>query len=71
MQQDTPTLEQLRTQLAVVGIMLDDERLSRLLPVYVGVLGGANRLAQLDLGETEPAMTYALSGDPDVREDRR
>ncbi|MGD9895235.1 MAG: hypothetical protein AB7R89_10155 [Dehalococcoidia bacterium] len=71
MQSETSTLEQLRIQLTAVGLTLDDERLSRLLPVYVGVLSGANRLALLDLGETEPAMIYALPGDPTVREDRR
>ena len=71
MQSETPTLEQLRTQLTAIGITLDDERLSKLLPVYAGVVSGANRLAMLDLGETEPAMTFALSGDPDAREDRR
>jgi hypothetical protein len=71
MQSVTPTLEQLRTQVAATGITLDDELLSRLLPVYGGVLSGAHRLALLDLGETEPAMTYGLPSDQEKREVRQ
>jgi hypothetical protein len=71
MQSETPSLEQLRAQLAAIGITLDEERLSRLLPVYAGVISGANRLAVLDLGETEPAMIYELRRSVNQREDRR
>jgi hypothetical protein len=71
MQSETPSLEQLRAQLAAIGITLDEERLSRLLPVYAGVISGANRLAVLDLGETEPAMIYGLRSSVNQREDRR
>jgi hypothetical protein len=67
---ETPTLEQLRTQLAAVGIALDEDRLSRLLPIYSGVLSGAHRLASLDLGDTEPAMTFALPSRTGQREGR-
>jgi hypothetical protein len=69
-QSATPSLEQLRAQLAAVGITLNDERLSRLLPVYSGVLSGAHRLAMLDLGNTEPAMIFAVPSDSVKREDR-
>ena len=58
MQSDVPTREQLRSQLAAIGIELDDARLEMLLPAYAGVLGGARRLAALDLGDAEPAMIY-------------
>lgn len=71
MQSETPSLEHLRTQLSAIGITLDDERLSRLLPVYSGVLSGAHRLATLDLGETEPAMTFVLSSKEEKREARQ
>jgi hypothetical protein len=70
MQSQTPSREQLRTQLAAAGVTLDDEQLSRLLPVYAGVLSGAHRLATLDLGDTEPAMTFALPSDSSEREVR-
>ena len=71
MQPETPSLEQLRAQLAAIGITLDDERLARLLPVYAGVISGARRLAAQDLGETEPAMIYGLRSGAVKREDRR
>lgn len=71
MQSVTLSLEQLRTQLAAIGITLDDEQLSRLLPVSTGVLSGAHRLAALDLGATEPAMIYALWSDETKQEAQR
>ncbi len=58
MQADDRLREQLRTQLAATGIALDDARLEALLPVYQGLLNGARRIAALDLGEVEPAMTF-------------
>jgi hypothetical protein len=58
MQADAPTAEQLKAQLAAVGLELDNARLEVLLPVYAGVLSGTRRLAALDLGETEPAMIF-------------
>ncbi|MGH2587284.1 MAG: hypothetical protein ACRDJE_20405 [Dehalococcoidia bacterium] len=71
MQSDTATREQLKAQLAAAGLTLDDERLEALLPVYQGLLGGAQRLAALDLGETEPAVVLRwLRPEPDARGDR-
>lgn len=71
MQAQPPTLDQLRTHLAALGIVLDDERLAMLLPAYSGVLHGAQRLATLDLGQMEPAMIFSWPVDRDVREDSR
>ena len=71
MQSDTTTREQLKAQLAAAGLTLDEERLAALLPVYEGLLGGAQRLAALDLGETEPAMVLRWSRpEPDPRGER-
>ena len=58
MQAETPTHDQLKAHLAIVGLAVDDARLDALLPLYAGVLNGSRRLASLDLGETEPTMTY-------------
>ena len=58
MQTDPVTPEQLRAQLAAVGLTLDDARLELLLPIYTGLVNGARRIAALDLGETEPAMVF-------------
>ena len=66
MQADPPSREQLKAQLAAVGLDLDDARLEALLPAYAGVLGGARRLASLDLGEAEPAMIFRHPRRPEV-----
>jgi hypothetical protein len=58
MQADTSNREHLKTHLAAIGVELDDARLDQLLPVYGGILSAARRLASLDLGEAEPAMTF-------------
>jgi hypothetical protein len=42
-----------------------------LLPAYTGVLHGVQRLATLDLGQTEPAMTFSWPVDRAAREDGR
>ena len=55
---DRQTREQLRAQLAALDLTLDKPRLEALLPVYQGMLNGVRRIAALDLGETEPAMTF-------------
>lgn len=64
MEPDAPSREQLRAQLALSAIELDDARLDSLLPIYTGLLSGARRIAALDLGETEPAMTFRLPSAP-------
>ena len=58
MQSDTPTTAQLRAHLLAVGLDEDERRLAAMLPAYSSLLSGARRLAVLDLGETEPAMTF-------------
>ena len=50
--------EELKTQLAMAGLTLDKSRLEALLPVYQGVRENVRRIAALDLGETEPAVTF-------------
>ncbi len=52
--------EQLRQALIAAGIDASEERIAQLLPAYQGLLAGAARIAQLDLGETEPAVIYRL-----------
>jgi hypothetical protein len=54
------TREQLRAALAAAGITVTDEELAAMLPGYEGLLSGAARLRALDLGETEPAVTFRL-----------
>lgn len=61
MQTEPPTREQLRAHLAAAGLTLDDTRLEALLPIYTGLISGARRIAALDLGETEPAITFRTS----------
>jgi hypothetical protein len=55
---DADLREELRTQLAVAGLTLDEARLEALLPVYTGVRENVRRIAALDLGETEPAVSF-------------
>ncbi len=50
--------EELRAQLAAAGLTLDEARLEALLPMYAGVRENVRRIAALDLGETEPAVTF-------------
>ena len=50
--------EELRIQLAAAGLTLDEGRLEALLPMYAGVRENVRRIAALELGETEPAVTF-------------
>ena len=50
--------EELQKQLAVAGLTLDDARLEAVLPMYAGAKENVRRIAALDLGETEPAVTF-------------
>jgi hypothetical protein len=60
----TSDSDQLRLQLAgalrAAGIEPDDARIEALLPAYQGMLAGAARVRDLDLGETEPAVIFRL-----------
>ena len=50
--------DQLKAQLAATGITIDDATAAVLASVYTGLLSGVRRIAALDLGETEPVMTF-------------
>lgn len=52
--------DQLRAALHASGLEATDERIETLLPAYEGMRAGAERLRALDLGETEPAVTFRL-----------
>jgi hypothetical protein len=56
--------EDLKAQLAgalrAAGIAPDVARVEALLPAYQGILAGAARMRDLDLGETEPAVVFRL-----------
>jgi hypothetical protein len=66
MQADAPTRDDLKTHLAALGLGLDDAGLDQLLPVYGGILSAARRLAGLDLGEVEPAITFRQPRRPEA-----
>ncbi len=67
MQPEPPAEEMLRARLAAAGLTVGEAQLQALLPAYTGALAGARRIAALDLGETEPAMTFRH---PRPREER-
>lgn len=64
-------LEQLRGVLASAGLEATDERLERLLPAYMGMRSGAERLSTLNLGETEPAFSFRLPAGRVIEEAKR
>lgn len=57
---DAQLRDQLRTQLAIAGLDLDDARLEALLPAYAAAREGVRRIAALQLGDTEPAVTFRV-----------
>jgi hypothetical protein len=61
MQQGEPEQrEQLRAQLAALGLAVDEELLTPLQAAHTGLLSGVRRIASLDLGDREPAITVQM-----------
>ena len=63
--------DQLKAQFAATGLEIDDATAEALAPVYAGLLNGVRRIAALDLGETEPAMTFRHPRVTDAATERR
>ena len=62
MERPIPTAEELKAQLALLGVTVDDESLPGLQRRVAFYQEAMNRLDDMDFGLTEPAVVY----DPDA-----
>ena len=62
MERPVPSHEELKAQLALVGVSVEDEALPGLQRRVAFYQGAMNRLDEMDFGLTEPALVY----DPDA-----